>query len=148
MMNSIMFSRHLQYYPNICDVQNHQSILNSCVRKCTKMSHFFSYFIDSSIISKIVLYTNKRIIKKEDFISETELKSLIGFLLLFGVTGKNDVKVNLKWSCESFRYSDWESATMYRDRFNDINSRVEWLSASNNSKFVKMSEILSILNSI
>jgi hypothetical protein len=80
---------------------------------------FFLYFINTEILTLILEHTNNRLTERATKLTIDELKCWIGLLLLFGVTGKNDVEVNSIWSSGpgQIYHSDHATAAMSRDRF-------------------------------
>jgi hypothetical protein len=65
---------------------------------------FFNLIFDTNIISKIVSSTNLRIRETEGHVSENEILSFIGLLILFGLTNKTNVDVAEIWSPDSIHY--------------------------------------------
>jgi hypothetical protein len=65
---------------------------------------FFNLIFDKNLISKITYCTNLRIRETEDHISENEIFSFIGLLILFGLTNKSNVEVAEIWSPGSIHY--------------------------------------------
>lgn len=129
---------------------NKNPCLNNNVFNFNTINEFFNYLIDDNIINKIIEYTNKRMNDNEK-ISYKEFKAFIGLLLIFGVTGKNNIDINDIWMIGSPHHFDWASAAMPRDRFKLISSKVCFDDPSTrversrvNKKFHKMSEIFRL----
>ena len=77
------------------------------------MISIFLNFIDSLIISKIVSFSNKRLKKGDEPTNATEIKGLIGLLLMLGVTKKNDVNVDKIWSPSSIHNLYYATAILF-----------------------------------
>jgi hypothetical protein len=103
---------------------------------------YFKIIITEEIISLIVEYTNlriskintneiinsvyrkqfERLIRKE--ITIYEMYAFVGFLVIFGLTGKTDISVEEIWSERSLHYSHFPSDTMARERFQLITKNI------------------------
>ena len=81
-----------------------------------------------------------------------EFKGYMGLLLFFGLTNKNNISLHRLWNTSSIDHNDWASASMPRDRFIFINSKITFddvdfrdVTSKNDPKFHKMREIFSIV---
>ncbi len=83
----------------------------------------FNAIIDDDMLNMILDNTNKRYPESEP-ITITELKCVIGLLLLFGVLKKNGIDTNEIWSPKSVHHCDYATASMRRERFKFIMSKI------------------------
>ncbi len=96
------------------------------VEECTTMLDFFLFFINASILNLIVDKTNQRIKQNARKLTIDELKCWIGLLLLFGLTGRNDVEADCIWSSgpDQVFHSKHATAAMSRNRFKFLSSNI------------------------
>ena len=108
--------------------------------------------IEKRITSKYVnLQYRERLDKiKANNVTEKEIYAYIGLLILFGLTNKNDISIELLWSDKSFvHFTPFASAAMSRERyqlisryicFDDIDTRIH----RESNKFHKMEAIFNL----
>ena len=74
--------------------------------------------------------------------------------LIFGVTKKNDIEINLIWKESSLHYCKWAAITMTRNRFKTLTSILTFDDASTRTirakdgKFYLMSSFFEIIRNI
>jgi len=78
------------------------------------------------MLYKIAYYTNIHLPCGQPHSNETEIRALIGLLLLFGVTKKNHVDNNEIWQDKSVHHMDHATSTMRRDRFKLLCSKISF----------------------
>lgn len=87
---------------------------------------FFDYLINHQMLSKIVDYTNQRLLPGEKLVTLIEIRAYIGLLLLFGATGKEEVEISEIWAPCSNHHLNWATACMSRERFQFISSKIRF----------------------
>ena len=65
------------------------------------IEEFFNYFIDSFIINKIVIYTNKRLDENVQKAKAKKIKGFYGALLLLSVLGQIHIEMNEIYNIKS-----------------------------------------------
>lgn len=121
--------------------------LTHAVRNIDEHVDFFSTLISPSMIRHICTCTNKRLPDDVLEVTDNEIESYIGILILLGVTKKRNVDIDQIWSPSSMHYLEYVSLVMSRSRFqiisryltfDDVNERTTTM-----SKFHKMQYIFS-----
>ena len=89
----------------------------------------------------------ERLIPKK--ITNLEMYSFVGLLIIFGLTGKTDISIDEIWSERSIHYSHFASVTMSRERFQLISinicfDNIVTRELRKSNKFYKMVEILNL----
>ena len=101
----------------------------------------------SSMIRYICECTNKRLPDDKPEITEDQLLSYIGVLLILGVTKKRNVDISEIWSPNSTHYLDYVTLTMSRTHFQTISRYITFddvdTRTREDSKFHKMQHIFS-----
>ena len=130
--------------------EHHDAKLLPCVSYCETIIDFFNHLIDSNILEKILMYTNKRLLhKNKTFIGMSELKAFIGLLIVFGVTNKINEPIEEIWRKSSVYDFELAALSMSRDRFQLIASNIcfDDIDTRPNrcqSKFFKFEEIFNL----
>lgn len=91
------------------------------VDNCFTMVDFFNYYFTNEIIDLIVDCTNQ---DPDEYTTRKEIRAFIGLLLIFGVTKKHDIEINMIWKEDSLHYCKWAAITMSRDRFKVLTSHI------------------------